>query len=282
MTSAHVIDGKALADSIIRNLYRQIDDRRKGAPGLATVLVGENPASKVYVANKIKAAERAGIKSFDFKLDTATTQSQLIELIDKLNNDNIIDAILVQLPLPKQISEQAIIERINPDKDVDGFHPLNLGRLLSGIKSTVACTPLGVMHMIESVNYPISGKHAVVVGRSTIVGKPMAQLLLQKDATVTMCHSKTRNLAEITKQADIVIAAIGQPKFINDSHIKKGALVIDVGMNRDASGKLCGDVDFDRVKPIASYLSPVPGGVGPLTIAMLLKNSFDNFVRRSS
>lgn len=282
MTSAHVINGKALADRIVVQIAEKIGAIYQRAPGLATVLVGENPASKIYIANKIKAAERAGIKSFHYQLDAQTPENDVLKLVDKLNTDNAIDGILVQLPLPRHIAEEKIIERINPHKDVDGFHPLNLGRLMCGIKSSVACTPLGVMHMLESIELDLTGKHAVVVGRSTIVGKPMAHLLLQKNATVTICHSKTKNLAEITRQADVLVAAVGQAKLISDNHVKPGAVVIDVGMNKDENNRLCGDVDFEKVKEIASHITPVPGGVGPLTIAMLLRNTWDNFIGKLS
>ncbi|MCA9506854.1 MAG: bifunctional methylenetetrahydrofolate dehydrogenase/methenyltetrahydrofolate cyclohydrolase FolD [Myxococcales bacterium] len=282
MTTAHVINGKALADTIITTIASQLSAGFHRSPGLASVLVGENPASKIYIRNKIRAAQRAGISSFHHQLDQNTSEHELLALIDKLNTDEHVDGILVQMPLPPQISAQKIIETIDPQKDVDGFHPMNLGHLMSGVKSSIACTPLGVMHMLKSINCNLSGKHAVVVGRSTIVGKPMAQLLLQKDATVTVCHSKTDPLSHFTRQADIVIAAVGKAKLLNEHHIKKDAIVIDVGINRDEHNKLCGDVDFDVVKNIASYISPVPGGVGPLTIAMLLNNTWDKFAGKFS
>lgn len=282
MTYAHVINGKALADTIVAQIAQKISATHKRPPGLATILVGENSASKIYIANKIKTAERAGITSFHYHVDAHTSENDVLKLIDRLNVDDAIDGILVQLPLPGHIAEQKIIERINPHKDVDGFHPLNLGRLMCGIKSSVACTPLGIMHMLESIKIDLSGKHAVVVGRSNIVGKPMAHLLLQHNATVTICHSKTKNLAEITSQADVLIAAVGRAKLISDHHVRPDAVVIDVGMNKDENNKLCGDVDFEKVKNVASYITPVPGGVGPLTIAMLLRNTWDNFVGKMS
>lgn len=279
MNEAQLIDGKILAATIIDELKEKLLPYSDRSPGLATILVGDDPASKVYVSNKIKAAARAGIKSFHFDFSAATSETELLQLIDTLNHDDTIDGILVQLPLPPQINERVIIESIDPNKDVDGFHPTNLGRLVAGIPGTVACTPSGVIAMLKSINVSLRGKHAVVIGRSTIVGKPMGLLLLRHDATLTICHRWTPNLAEITKHADIVIVAVGIAKMINETHIKKGAIVIDVGINKDEHGKLCGDVDFGRVKKVASYISPVPGGVGPLTIAMLLTNTVDNFLR---
>lgn len=282
MQNAHVIDGKALATSILNELKQKISSiaiTRK--PGLATILVGNDAASAIYVANKRRAAEEIGVKSIHYELPEHTSEGELHTLIEKLNADSEVDGILVQLPLPKHINEHRTIDTLDPKKDVDGFHPYNLGELLRGTPKTVACTPLGIMHIIKSVNYDLSGKHAVVIGRSTIVGKPIAHLLLQQNATVTICHSHTRHLAEITQQADVVVAAVGKAKFINRQHIAPGAFVIDVGINRDHHNRLCGDVDFDEVKGVASYITPVPRGVGPLTIAMLLTNTIGNFERHA-
>lgn len=281
MQNAHVIDGKGLARNLLTNLKNAVAKTAR-PPGLATVLVGDDPASAVYVASKRKTALEVGIKSFHHQLKADTTENELLSLLQKINADNDVDAILVQLPLPKHLNENRVIEFLDPDKDVDGFHPRNLGFLFRGDPKIVACTPLGIMHIIKSVNYDLSGKHAVVVGRSNIVGKPIAHLLLAENATVTICHSRTRALAEITKQADLVVAAVGKPKLINRSHIKPGAFVIDVGINRDENNKLVGDVDFDDVLPVASYITPVPKGVGPLTIAMLLQNTLENYLRRTS
>lgn len=280
MTKAHVIDGKALAKYLTDQLKRSIANlSMTSAPGLATVLVGNDQASAVYVASKRRSAQKVGIKSIHHELKESTTEEELLELITILNEDASIHAILIQLPLPRHINENRIIEAIDARKDVDGFHPLNLGYLMRGDPRVVACTPLGIMHLIHSVGYSLKGKQAVVIGRSNIVGKPVALLLLQEDATVTICHSKTTDLAEITRQADVVVAAVGKAKIINRSHIKPGAFVVDVGMNRDENNELCGDVDFLDVLDVASYITPVPGGVGPLTIAMLLKNTFNNFLR---
>jgi methylenetetrahydrofolate dehydrogenase (NADP+)/methenyltetrahydrofolate cyclohydrolase len=283
MTKAQVIDGKALAENLLKELAGDIANLpTKRAPGLATILVGDNPASSIYVANKRRQAQKIGIKSFHHELKSNIEEKELIDLIHKLNHDPIIDAILIQLPLPKEFDENRVIEEVDPRKDVDGLHPLNLGYLLRGEPQVIACTPLGVMHLIKSVNFDLQGKHAVVIGRSNIVGKPMAHLLLQGNATVTICHSHTKDLVEISQQADLVVAAIGKTKIINHRHIKKGAFVIDVGINRDENHRLCGDVDFFDLLEIASYITPVPGGVGPLTIAMLLKNTFNNFLRNLS
>lgn len=273
--SAKIIDGKALAASVRSSLKAEVQQLtlRGHKPALAVVLVGENPASLVYVRNKVKACTDVGIESLEYRLPAETGECELLELLDKLNANPAVDGILVQLPLPPQISEERVIERIDPAKDVDGFHCLNAGNLLVGREGFLPCTPHGVMKMIESTGYDLTGKHAVVIGRSNIVGKPQALLLLRKNATVTVTHSKTQNLAAVTTQADVLIAAVGRAKMVTADMIKPGALVIDVGMNRDENGKLCGDVDTDSVKEVAGWISPVPGGVGPMTIAMLLANT---------
>jgi methylenetetrahydrofolate dehydrogenase (NADP+) / methenyltetrahydrofolate cyclohydrolase len=277
---AHIIDGKILAQQVLAKLKVSIKTSAfKRPPGLATVLVGDDPASHIYVANKRKKAESIGMLSFHHGLPAHTQELALCSLIDELNHDPAVDGILVQLPLPKSIRESVILETVDAKKDVDGFHPLNLGYLLRGEPTIVACTPLGIMHLLKSIGYDLQGKLAVVVGRSTIVGKPMAHLLLQQDATVIICHAFTKDLASITKQADVVVCAVGKPKLLNRTHIKQGAVVIDVGINRDQDGRLCGDVDFDDVFDVASYITPTPGGVGPMTIAMLLQNTMDNFFR---
>ena len=276
---AHLIYGKPLADSVLKNLKSQIHSMAKRPPGLATILVGHDPASAIYVANKRKRAMDVGIASFHYDLETTVDEASLLKLIDDLNKNHAVDGILVQLPLPKSIREARILEAVSPTKDVDGFHPLNMGHLMRGEPTIVACTPLGIMELIKSVNYDLKGRHAVVVGKSNIVGKPCAQLLLNHEATVTVCHSNTKDLASITRQADILVVAAGKPKLITEHHVKAGVFVIDVGINRDEQNRICGDVDFDAVVDKASYITPVPGGVGPLTIAMLLKNTVDNYMR---
>lgn len=272
---AQLIDGKALAQTVRNEVQHQVDHLKSLGinPGLAVILVGENPASQIYVRNKQKACHAAGINSFEHHLAANTSQSQLLELITQLNEDPKVHGILVQLPLPNSINEDAIIEHIAVEKDVDGFHPISMGRLLSGLDGLRPCTPLGVMRMLKSTKVALEGKHAVVVGRSNIVGKPMAQLLLQANATVTICHSRTQNIQEMIRQADIIVAAVGKPNFIKGEWIKKGAIAIDVGMNRLANGKLAGDIDFTSAQTQCAYITPVPGGVGPMTIAMLLKNT---------
>lgn len=279
---AQIIDGKRLALKIEDELAQAIKERGGRPCGLATILVGTNAASALYVGSKRKAAARIGMKSISHEMPEETSERELLALIEHLNNDPSVDGILVQLPLPKHIREAKVIEAIRPSKDVDGFHPLNLGYLLSGTPKLVACTPLGVIHLIDSVGYDCEGKLAVVVGASNIVGKPMAHLLLQKNATVVICHRKTEDLASLTRQADILVAAAGSAKLITKAHVKAGAFVIDVGTNRDADNKICGDVDFAQVAPLASYITPVPGGVGPLTIAMLLKNTWKNYEERNA
>ena len=271
-----IIDGKQIADSIRADLTQKIAEfKNKTAReiALAVVLVGQNSASQIYVRNKIKACEEVGIKSFSYCLPEQATQQELESLILSLAENDEVNGILVQLPLPAHLSDKAL--KLIPDsKDVDGFSADNIGKLCLNRESTVACTPFGVMKMLEYENIEVKGKNAVVVGRSNIVGKPMAMLLLNADATVTVCHSKTANLKEQCLKADILVSAIGKPKFITADMVKEGAVVIDVGMNRDGDGKLCGDVDFERVKEKCSYISPVPGGVGPMTITMLLYNTY--------
>lgn len=266
--------GKEIRDEIKSGVDKLIESGCK--PGLAVILVGEDPASQTYVKNKEKSSIQVGMKSEQIKLPETVTEKELLAHVEKLNNDDSIHGILVQLPLPTHIDEDLVIKSISPDKDVDGFHPQNVGKMMIGQETFLPCTPHGIMEMLERSGIEIAGKHAVVIGRSNIVGKPMGQLLLQKDATVTYCHSRTKDLASFTKQADILIAAIGKAKFVTGDHVKDGAVVIDVGMNRDADGKLCGDVDYDSVKQIASAITPVPGGVGPMTITMLLKNTLQS------
>lgn len=271
-----IIDGKALAAELrgeIRERAAKYRAERGGEIGLAVVLVGEDPASQVYVRNKIKACEEVGIRSYSYHLPAETTQQQLEDLIDELVVDKNVHGILVQLPLPKHLDEQRALRRIPPAKDVDGFCAENVGNLAMNRETIVACTPNGVMKMLEKYGIDPAGKNAVVLGRSNIVGKPMAMLLLNANATVTVCHSKTKNLKEICAAADILVVAIGRAKFVTADMVKEGAVVIDVGMDRDENGKLCGDVDFQAVKEKASFITPVPGGVGPMTITMLLFNT---------
>ena len=270
-----IIDGKIISAEIRKDLAEKISvlKEKNIKIGLAVVLVGQNPASQVYVRNKIKACEDTGIKSFAYYLPEDITESELKELVVSLSANKDINGILVQLPLPKTINESNILKLIPPEKDVDGFSAVNVGNLLLNEKTLVACTPFGVLQMLKHENIEISGKNAVIIGRSNIVGKPMAMLLLHENATVTICHSKTQNLKEICSKADILVAAIGKPKFVTADMVKQGAVVIDVGINR-IDGKLCGDVDFENIKDKTSYITPVPGGVGPMTITMLLKNTY--------
>ncbi len=272
---AAIIDGKAVSAKLRQEMKGEVAAlQAKGiAPGLAVVLVGEDPASQVYVRNKIRACEELGIRSQDHRLPADTTQERLLELIGALNNDPAVHGILVQLPLPKQISDQAVIAAIDPKKDVDAFHPQNVGKIVQGNYDFLPCTPAGVMALLRSTGVPVAGKECVVIGRSNIVGKPMALLMLHEHATVTICHSRTRDLAEVCRRADILIVAIGKAKFVTAGMVKEGAVVIDVGMDRDENGKLCGDVDFAGVEPKAGYITPVPGGVGPMTITMLMQNT---------
>jgi methylenetetrahydrofolate dehydrogenase (NADP+)/methenyltetrahydrofolate cyclohydrolase len=277
--AAQLIDGKALAQQVRDRLAKESAElfaKKAMKPGLATILVGDDPASHVYVRNKQKACELAGIYVDDHKLSASTTQAELLALIDKKNTDSKIHGILVQLPLPKHIDSKVILEAVSPLKDADGFHPYNFGRLVEGHPVFEACTPKGVIKMIESTGVPIEGKRAVVVGRSNIVGKPLALMLLQRNATVTICHSKTRDLPAVCREAEVLLVAIGKAKFVTADMVREGAVVIDVGTNKTSEGKLCGDVDFDAVSQKAGWISPVPGGVGPMTIAMLLENTVES------
>lgn len=272
---ANLIDGKAVSAKVKAGVKAEADElKAKGISiGLAVVIVGDNPASRVYVNNKKKACAEVGFESFEYALPESTTEAELLELVDKLNNDSRVNGILVQLPLPRQINETAVINAIRPEKDVDAFHPENVGHIMIGDYSFLPCTPAGVMELIADTGVDVCGKNCVVIGRSNIVGKPMAMLLLHKSGTVTITHSKTKNLKEICAQADILVAAVGKAKFVTPDMVKEGAVVIDVGMNRNEAGKLCGDVDFDACKDKAGYITPVPGGVGPMTIAMLMRNT---------
>ena len=272
---AKILSGKVVSQRIKDELKEEVKElNAKGIfPGLAVIIVGDDPASRVYVNSKKKACEEVGFQSYEYALDENTTQEQLLDLVDVLNRDSKINGILVQLPLPKHIDETAIINAISAEKDVDAFHPENVGKIMIGDYSFLPCTPAGVMDLIASTGVEISGKNCVVIGRSNIVGKPMAMLLLHKSGTVTICHSKTQNLAEICRQADILVVAIGRANFVTGDMIKEGAVVIDVGMNRLENGKLCGDVDFESAEKKAGYITPVPGGVGPMTIATLMRNT---------
>jgi methylenetetrahydrofolate dehydrogenase (NADP+) / methenyltetrahydrofolate cyclohydrolase len=275
--SAALLNGKELAAKKREAMKKEVSALIEGGttPGLAVILVGDNQASQTYVRSKQKSCEQIGIHSVLIKLPEETAEETLLTEIDRLNEDPTIDGILVQLPLPPQIQERAVIEKITPSKDVDGFHPVNIGKMMTKDKTFLPCTPYGIVEMLKEADITIGGKHVVVIGRSNIVGKPVGQLLLNEDATVTYCHSRTNDLATFTKQADILIVAIGKAKFIKASDVKEGAVVIDVGMNRE-DGKLCGDVDFEEVKELASHLTPVPGGVGPMTITMLLENTIQS------
>jgi methylenetetrahydrofolate dehydrogenase (NADP+) / methenyltetrahydrofolate cyclohydrolase len=273
--SAQIINGKEIAESVRQEISKEVQQLREKniVPGLAVILVGDNQASQTYVRHKQKACEDLGMHSVLIKKPAELSQEELIQSIAELNQDDSIHGILVQLPLPGHIQEKAIIEAISPEKDVDGFHPINIGRMMTGQDAFLPCTPYGVMVMLEYIDYDLEGKHVVIVGRSNIVGKPAGQLFLNANATVTYCHSRTKDLAYYTKQADVVVAAVGKRDTITSDHIKEGAIVIDVGMNRNDEGKLCGDVAFDEVKDKASYITPVPKGVGPMTITMLMKNT---------
>lgn len=279
---ARLIDGKALAQQVRDRLAIEsaaVLAKTGVKPGLATILVGDDPASHQYVKSKQKACEAAGIYIDDHKLPASTTQAELLSLIKKMNADPKIHGILVQLPLPKHIESRIVLEAVSPDKDADGFHPYNFGRLVEGNPVFEACTPKGVIKMIESIGVGIEGKRAVVLGRSNIVGKPLALMLLQRNATVTICHSKTQDLPAVCREADLLLVAIGKAKFVTADMVKEGAVVIDVGTNRWTDGKLCGDVDFEPVSQKAGWISPVPGGVGPMTIAMLLANTVESAKR---
>lgn len=272
---AKLLDGKLVSAQVKQKVaeeVRQLKD--KGVcPGLAVVIVGDDPASRIYVNNKKKACEATGIYSEEYALPASTTQEELLDLINTLNDKKEINGILVQSPLPKGLDESLIVENIRPDKDVDAFHSYNVGKIMIGDYAFLPCTPAGVIALLEWADIPIAGKQCVVVGRSNIVGKPMAMLLLHHNGTVTICHSKTKNLEEICRSADILVSAVGKANFITGDMVKEGAVVVDVGMNRDANGKLCGDVDFEAAASRASWITPVPGGVGPMTISMLMKNT---------
>ncbi len=279
---ATIIDGKALAQKKQADLAQKVEKLKadKGiVPGLVVILVGDNPASQVYVRNKERSAKKVGFLSETVRLSDAISEEELIAVIEQYNNDDHFHGILVQLPLPSHINDKRILLAIDPKKDVDGFHPMNTGHLWNGRPVMVPCTPAGIMEMFREYNVDLEGKNAVIIGRSNIVGKPMAQLLLDKNATVTLTHSRTRHLSKITSQADILIVAIGRGHFVTKEFVKEGAVVIDVGMNRDDDGKLIGDVKYDEVEPIASFITPVPGGVGPMTITMLLEQTYQATLR---
>ncbi len=268
------IDGKAIAAAVRQEVRAEVEAMTKqgNTPGLAVIVVGDDPASRVYVNNKKKACAEAGIRSEEFALPAETTQEELLSLVEKLNTRADIHGILCQLPLPKHLDDKAVIAAISPDKDVDAFHAANVGQILIGDYTFLPCTPAGVMELLHRTGLSVEGKHCVVIGRSNIVGKPMAMLLLHENATVTICHSRTQNLAEVCRKADVLVAAVGRAGFVTPDMVKPGATVIDVGINRNAAGKLCGDVD-PAVENVAGFVTPVPGGVGPMTIAMLLKNT---------
>ena len=273
---AEIIDGKLVSASTRSDIAAGVEKFKSDfgyAPGLAVVLVGDDPASAVYVRNKHKGCLEVGITSFEIRMPADTAEDALLEKIDELNADPAVHGILVQLPLPKHIDENKVIDRIDPKKDVDAFHPENVGKIMLGKYDFLPCTPAGIMKLLEFYNIDICGKECVVIGRSNIVGKPMAHLLLEKNGTVTVCHSRTKNLAEVTKRADVLVVAIGKPEFLSADMVKDGAVVVDVGINRTAEGKLVGDVAFAEVSKKASFITPVPGGVGPMTITMLLKNT---------
>ena len=282
--TAQLIDGNALSKQLRAQVAADTAKLKAQGltPGLAVVLVGDNPASQVYVRNKVKACEEAGLHSVLEKYDATLSEADLLARVEALNNDASIHGILVQLPLPAHIDAQKVIEAISPAKDVDGFHIASAGALMTGMPGFWPCTPYGCMKMLESIGYNLKGKHAVVIGRSNIVGKPMALMLLQQDATVTVAHSRTQNLKALTLQADVIVAAVGKRNVLTADMVKPGAVVLDVGMNRNDEGKLCGDVDFDGVKEVASYITPVPGGVGPMTITMLLVNTLESAQRALS
>ena len=278
-----IINGKAIAAGLRAELKAKTQQLAQTGkrPGLAVIIVGDDPASRVYVNNKKKACAEIGFYSEEYALPGNTTTEQLLLLINELNARSDINGILCQLPLPKGIDEKAVLLAISPEKDVDAFHPENVGHIMIGDYALLPCTPAGVMYLLQQAGVELTGKRAVVIGRSNIVGKPMALLLLQQNATVTVCHSRTQNLPQTVQEADVVVAAIGKPKFITKNYIKPGAVVIDVGMNRDENGKLCGDVDFESVAPVCSAITPVPGGVGPMTIAMLMQNTLTAFCRQN-
>jgi len=274
-----IIDGKTISNEIKEDITLKVS-KMESKPGLAVILVGEDPASKVYVSNKEKTCNKLGIKSFMYRLPDTTGEEELLSLIDELNNNSEVDGILLQHPVPSHIDEMKAFNRISPDKDVDGFNVINRGRLAIGEDAFVACTPMGVIRMLKHENIQIEGKHCVIIGRSNIVGKPLYELMLKENATVTVCHSKTKNLSEICKTADILVAALGKPNFVTADMVKEDAIVIDVGINR-VDGKLIGDVDFDDVSKKAALITPVPGGVGPMTIAMLMENVIKGYEKKN-
>lgn len=280
---AKIINGKEVSAMVKSQIAKEVETLRaegKRAPGLAVIIVGDDSASRVYVNNKKKACAEVGFYSEEYALDKDTSETELIALVKELNKKDNIDGILVQLPLPRHIDEKAVIKAISPDKDVDAFHAENVGKIMLGDYMLLPCTPAGVMELIKSEGIDLTGKECVVVGRSNIVGKPMAMLLIHANATVTVCHSKTRDLKEVCKRADVLVVAVGKAKFITADMVKEGAVVIDVGMDRDENGKLCGDVDFDSVEKVAGFITPVPGGVGPMTIAMLMKNTLTTYMQK--
>ena len=280
----HLLNGKELAQKLQQEMTQEVTElKEKGLqPGLAVILVGEDPASQVYVRNKERAANNIGMYSVVYRLPETTSEADLIAKIEELNHDDKVHGILVQLPLPKHINEDLVLDTIDPAKDVDGFHPMNLGNLFAGKPTMIPCTPAGIMELIKLSGIDLAGKNAVIIGRSNIVGKPMAHLLLQANATVTICHSKTKDLPKVAKQADVLVVAIGRANFVTDDFVKEGAVVIDVGINRDENNKLTGDVKFDEVAPLTSFITPVPGGVGPMTITMLMRQTIDAAKRKEN
>ena len=279
-----LLNGKVLAQKLQQEMTQEVTVlKEKGLqPGLAVILVGEDPASQVYVRNKERAANNIGMYSVVYRLPETTSEADLIAKIEELNQDDKIHGILVQLPLPKHINEDLVLDTIAPEKDVDGFHPMNLGNLFAGKPTMIPCTPAGIMELIKLSGLDLAGKNAVIIGRSNIVGKPMAHLLLQANATVTICHSKTKELPKVAKQADVLVVAIGRANFVTADFVKEGAVVIDVGINRDENNKLTGDVKFDEVAPLTSYITPVPGGVGPMTITMLMRQTIEAAKRKEN
>ena len=279
-----LLNGKELAQKLQQEMTQEVTElKEKGLqPGLAVILVGEDPASQVYVRNKERAANNIGMYSAVYRLPETTSETDLIAKIEELNHDDKVHGILVQLPLPKHINEDLVLDTIDPAKDVDGFHPMNLGNLFAGKPTMIPCTPAGIMELIKLSGIDLAGKNAVIIGRSNIVGKPMAHLLLQANATVTICHSKTKDLPKVAKQADVLVVAIGRANFVTADFVKEGAVVIDVGINRDENNKLTGDVKFDEVAPLTSYITPVPGGVGPMTITMLMRQTIDAAKRKEN
>lgn len=280
----HLLNGKELAQKLQQEMTQEVTElKEKGLqPGLAVILVGEDSASQVYVRNKERAANNIGMYSVVYRLPETTSEADLIAKIEELNHDDKVHGILVQLPLPKHINEDLVLDTIDPAKDVDGFHPMNLGNLFAGKPTMIPCTPAGIMELIKLSGIDLAGKNAVIIGRSNIVGKPMAHLLLQANATVTICHSKTKDLPKVAKQADVLVVAIGRANFVTADFVKEGAVVIDVGINRDENNKLTGDVKFDEVAPLTSFITPVPGGVGPMTITMLMRQTIDAAKRKEN